>query len=113
MYLQRFYEKPQEHAYHLQAKIQLSYFHRLVNLASEAAIADRLRRKVTTVVIMERSFYSNRFVFTALAKERGFISESEYQTLSFYYDIAVKGWPYFPPLDGLIWLQTPLDEVRT
>lgn len=85
----------------------------MVNLASDAAIADRQRRQVTTVIVMERSFYSNRFVFTELAKERGFLSESEYQTLVFYYNLSVKGWPHFPPLDGLIWLKTPLDEVRT
>ena len=73
---------------------------------------DRQRRDVTTVIVMERSFFSNRWVFTELAKERGYLTRVDYEHLSFFFDVCVNGWRHFPRIDAIFLLQAPVAEVN-
>ena len=90
----------------------MSYFKRLCLLCSDAAVMDRQRRGVTTVIVMERSFFSNRWVFTELAQERGYLTRVDYEHLCFFFDVCVNRWKHFPRMDAIFLLQAPVAEVN-
>ena len=73
---------------------------------------DRQRRGVTTVIVMERSFFSNRWVFTELAQARGYLTRVDYEHLGFFFDVCVNGWKHFPRMDVIFLLQASVDEVK-
>lgn len=73
---------------------------------------DRQRRGVTTVIVMERSFFSNRWVFTELAYEKGYLTRDEYEDLAYFFDINIKGWKHFPWMDAILLLKAPVNEVN-
>ena len=91
--------------------MQLDYFKRLVCLCSEAAMADRERRNVFTIIIMERSLHSAHFVFSQLAYHRGYLTEAAYKTLTDIYRTTMDGYRHFPPLDGILYLKTSKQQV--
>ena len=73
---------------------------------------DRQRRGVTAVIVMERSFFSNRWVFTELAYERNYLKRGDYEHLAYFFDVCIKGWKHFPRMDAIILLRAPVDEVN-
>ena len=108
--LENYYHKPHEFANPFQSNVQLNHFKQLVCLCSDAAIADRQRRNVTTIIIMERSLHSARFIFTELAKQRGYMTAEAYKSITDLYQVTVDGYQHFPPLDGLLYLKTPVEQ---
>lgn len=108
--LQNYYTDPYNFAYTFQSNVQLDYFKRLVRLCSDNAIADRRQRNVITVIIMERSIHSARFVFTELAKQRGYLTDQAYKAITDLYQMTIDGYRHFAPLDGILYLQTPVEQ---
>lgn len=110
--MKAFYREPQQFAYNFQHEIAVSYFKRLCLLCSDDAVRERQRRGVTAIIVMERSFFSNRWVFTELAYKRGYLTREHYEHLAYFFELCIKGWKHFPPMDAVFLLRAPVHEVN-
>ena len=109
--LHAFYANPKDNAYNFQHLIQASYIKQMITLGTEQAIAQRKYDNKLQIIVMERSLFSNRHVFTELAYKKGFITEAQRDTLVAQFESAVADHQFFPCLHGLIYLQSNPNKV--
>lgn len=94
--LEKFYEDPDRWGYSFEFYVMLSKLKAL----AQAAESDK------SIIILERSFYSNK-VFMDISAKLGKLNDLEYNMLLFIWDFLMKN--VYPMLSGVIYLSTPVE----
>lgn len=109
--LEAYYVDPHRYAFEFQSAIQHTYLQQLRQLTSCEAVRERENENRLDIIITERSFFSNRHVFTELAYKKGYLTKFQYDVLTNEFQSAVTGHKFFPCLDGLIYLRAAPNKV--
>lgn len=109
--LEAYYVDPHKYAFEFQSAIQHTYLQQLRRLTSRETVCERKNEDRLDIIIMERSFFSNRHVFTELAYKKGYLTKFQYDALTGEFQSAVAGHKFFPCLDGLVYLRAAPNKV--
>ena len=91
--LELFYESKEKYSFTFQI---LAYITRL------RKVLDVIKNSKNKIIIMERSIYTDKFVFAKMLYDGGFIKEIEWKTYNYWFDTFKES----TQLDGIIYVNT-------
>ena len=104
--LEGFYADPHLYTFEFQTQITKEYLTLLMGECSAETVKWRDFERKLDIIVMERSLFSARFVFTEVALQRGYINQAQYQFLVRQYEACVSHHVNFPCLHGLIYIKS-------